>query len=37
VDDGTYRFLAGALAVICVIVIVVRRKNKRKASSHDEF
>jgi len=35
--EMTIRIVAGALAVLCVAVIVMRRKGKKSASSEDDF
>ncbi len=36
-SDMTVRLVAGALAVLCVAVIVMRRKGKKTTSTEDDF
>jgi hypothetical protein len=36
-SETMVRVIAGALAVLCVVVIVVRRKGKGKRSQDEEF
>jgi hypothetical protein len=35
--DTTVRVVAGLLAVLCVAVIVMRRKGKKPTSTEDDF
>jgi len=37
VDDNIIRMISGVLAVLCIVIIVLRRKAKRKDSQQDEF
>jgi len=37
VDEGTVRIVAGVLAVLCLVIIVMRRRSKKKPSAPDEF
>ncbi len=36
-SDMTVRLVAGALAVLCVVVIVMPRKGKKTTSTEDDF
>jgi hypothetical protein len=36
-DEMTVRIVAGALAVLCVGVIIMRRKGKKSTSTEDDF
>lgn len=36
-DETTVRIVAGVLAVLCVVAIVMRRKGKKSSSVEDEF
>jgi hypothetical protein len=33
----TVQLVAGVLAVLCVVAIIVRRRGKKKSASEDEF
>lgn len=35
--ETTIRIVAGALAVLCVAVIIMRRKGKKSGSTEDDF
>lgn len=35
--ETTIRIVAGALAVLCVAVIIMRRKGKKAGSTEDDF
>jgi len=36
-DESTVRIVSGALAVLCVVIIIMRRKAKKKDTQPDEF
>jgi hypothetical protein len=36
-DQQTVQLVAGILAVLCVVAIIVRRKNKKKSQPQDDF
>lgn len=36
-DQSTVQIVSGILAVLCVVVIVMRRKAKRKTEAQDDF
>jgi hypothetical protein len=37
VDESTVRIVSGVLAVVCVVLIILRRKSKKKDASRDDF
>lgn len=36
-DETTIRIIAGVLAVLCVVAIIMRRKGKKSSAADDEF
>jgi hypothetical protein len=36
-DENLVRIISGALAVLCVVVIMLRRKSKKKDTAQDDF
>jgi len=36
-DQTTVQVVAGILAVLCIVAIIVRRKGKAKKAAEDEF
>jgi hypothetical protein len=36
-DESTIRIIAGVLAVLCVVAIIMRRKGKKSSAADDEF
>ncbi len=36
-DQTTVQIVCGILAVLCVVIIIIRRKSKGKASKEEEF
>lgn len=36
-DENTVRIVAGVLAVLCVVIIVMRRKGKKPTTDKDDF
>jgi hypothetical protein len=36
-DETTVRIVAGVLAVLCVVAIVMRRKGKKSSTAEDDF
>jgi hypothetical protein len=36
-DTSVVQIVAGILAVLCIVAVIMRRKNKKKDSAEDEF
>ena len=36
-DQDTVRIVAGVLAVLCVVAVIMRRKSKKKSAVEDDF
>ena len=36
-NDATFRIISGVLAVVCLVLIILRRRNKRRGSDQDDL